>query len=112
MGGVSVAQNRIVPEFQLLTFTSPGKGDQKYLHFQILVKPNQMANFPALDPTFRGFLGVALPREKFLKDGPQGLLWAVRNLLLLVTSTCLMLQKANTDKSGSTYRAWSKLLPL
>lgn len=71
VGGVSVAQNRIVPEFQLLIFTSPGKGDQKYLHFQIVVKPNQMANFPALDPTFRGFLGVALPREKFLKDGPR-----------------------------------------
>lgn len=58
---------RIVHEFQLLTFISPGRGEQKYFQWQISVKSNQIVNFPCRQPTvectFRGFLGAALPKK-------------------------------------------------
>lgn len=56
-----------------------------------------MANFPGCqptrDPAFRGYVGVALRREKFLKDCPQDQLWALRNLLLPVTRPALSCRK-------------------
>lgn len=49
---------RIVPEFQLLTFTFPGRGEQKYSQWQISVKPDCQFSLPSakLRAPFQGLL--------------------------------------------------------
>lgn len=73
MAGVPAAENRIVPEFQLLIAASSGKGDHRYPRFQILVKPKPDGPLSGLPASTRSRLLPGLPRSCFTEGKfPEG----------------------------------------